>query len=78
MSRALLLGYVIVGGSFTSIDYICYIDIYPFFEIKDSSGQDAWHGEKEMIVQIGRGVALLGGYRGDASNWTMSQRREAP
>jgi len=59
---------------FTSTNYICYIDIYVFFEIKDKSSR-AWHGE--TIVQIGRGV-VLGGYHGDASNWTMSLRGEPP
>jgi hypothetical protein len=66
----------------TSINYwyICYTEFFNLFfskSIKDSSGQGAWHGEEET-VQIGRGVVLLGGYRGDASNWTMLQRREAP
>ena len=42
-----------------------------FFDIKDSSGQGAWHGEEDMIIrirlQIGRGVvSLRGGYSGDA------------
>lgn len=50
-----------------------------FFDIKDSLGQGAWHGEEEIVVvQIGRGVVLLGGYRGDASNWTTSQWLETP
>ena len=49
-----------------------------FFDIKDCLGQGALHGEEEMIVQIGRGVVLRRGYLGDASNWTMSQRWEAP
>jgi len=77
--QVLLLDYDIVGGGFKSTNYICYIDSYYFFfEIKDSSGQGAWHGEEEMIVRIGRGVALLGGYRGDASNWILSQVQEPP
>jgi hypothetical protein len=49
-----------------------------FFEIKDSSDQGAWYGEEEMIALTGCGVVLLGGYCGDASDWTMSQRQEAP
>ena len=51
----------------------------PFLlEFKDSSSPDAWHDEEGMIVQMVRGVVLLGERHGDALNQTMSPWRAAP
>ena len=68
---------LLVAISHSSSTFVTRIFAF-LLEFKDSSSPAAWHDEEEMIVQIVRGVVLLGERRGDALNQTMSPWRTAP